>query len=244
MCAKVSRCAGPALLSSTPNVPAGARATRGGREYSRRSPDRKTGDCPDACTSVGQMKPQDLNAGIEQKASVMCGQLAPRLRGDQTWQRRAACAVAAEAMKDPELFFPGTHEDEQRIRLAKEICSSCAVRETCLEAALECGDAVGIRGGLTEVERRAVRHRFELRCDPVRVAAALAGRDVYLTRPERQELVRWAVESGTPAPRMARVLKVSEAHVKKLLRRERRTDVDVCLGTPSAVQATCETASA
>lgn len=181
---------------------------------------------------------------MEQKASTMCGHLALRTRGDQTWQERAACAVAAVAVKDPDLFFPGTFADEQRLHLAKEICSSCAVRETCLEAALECGDAAGIRGGLTEAERKATRHRFELRCDPVRVEAALAGKDVYLTRPERQELIRWAAEAKTPTLRLARVLKVSEAHVKKLLRRERRVDADAYLGTPGAVQTTYETASA
>ncbi|MET8590547.1 WhiB family transcriptional regulator [Streptomyces sp. NPDC005078] len=170
----------------------------------------------------------------------MCeGHPAPRTRGDQTWQERAACAVAVEATKDPDLFFPGTLEGEQRVRLAKGICSSCAVRETCLEAALECGDAAGIRGGLTEEERRAIRHCFELRCDPARVAAALAGRDVYLTRPERQELIRWAAGAKTPTLRLARVLKVSEAHAKKLVRREH-----AYLEAPSAVQATCETASA
>ncbi|MGW2137586.1 WhiB family transcriptional regulator [Streptomyces sp. NPDC001773] len=168
----------------------------------------------------------------------MCeGHPAPRTRGDQTWQERAACAVAVRATKDPDLFFPGTLEGEQRVRLAKGICSSCEVRETCLEAALECGDAAGIRGGLTEEERRAIRHCFEMRCDPARVAAALAGRDVYLTRPERQELIRWAAEAKTPTLRLARVLKVSEAHAKKLLRREH-----AYLEAPSAVQATCETA--
>ncbi|MFP8887293.1 WhiB family transcriptional regulator [Streptomyces mangrovi] len=170
------------------------------------------------------------------------GSLAPRVRGDQTWQEKAACAAAVEAVKDPDLFFPGTLESEQHVRLAKEICSSCAVREVCLEAALECGDTTGIRGGLTEEERRAIRRRFELRCDPVRVAAALAGKDVYLTRPERQELIRRAAESRTPDLRLARVLKVSEAHAKKLLRRERRADAYGV--TQDAVQTTCEAVSA
>ncbi|MBN3933234.1 WhiB family transcriptional regulator [Streptomyces verrucosisporus] len=167
---------------------------------------------------------------------------APRIRGDQAWQEEAACAAAVEVVKDPDLFFPGKRESEQRIRIAKGICSSCAVGEKCLEAALECGDTTGIRGGLTEEERRAIRRRFELRCDPVRVAAALAGKDVYLTRPERQELIRWAAASRTPDLRLARVLKVSEAHVKKLLRRERRADAYGV--TQGAVQTTCEAVSA
>ncbi|MFE0858598.1 WhiB family transcriptional regulator [Streptomyces mutabilis] len=167
-----------------------------------------------------------------------------RARGDQTWQERAACAVAIEVARDPDLFFPGTVADDERIRLAKGICSSCTVRATCLEAALECRDAVGVRGGLTEAERRAVRHSFTLRCDPDRVAAALAGRDVHLTTPERQELIRWAAASNTSIPLLASVLKISEAHVKKLLRRERRSDVDGSAGTSSTGQAARQTAAA
>jgi WhiB family redox-sensing transcriptional regulator len=174
----------------------------------------------------------------------MCGHPAPRIRGDQSWQERAACAVAAEATNDPDLFFPGKLANEQRIRLAKEICASCAVRKTCLEVALESGDAAGIRGGLMEAERRAIRYRFESRCDPARVAAALVGRDVYLTRLERRELIRRAAESRTPIALLARVLKVSEAHVQKLVRRERRTNANAHLGGPSGVRATCDRASA
>ncbi|MFE1027778.1 WhiB family transcriptional regulator [Streptomyces sp. NPDC058818] len=169
-----------------------------------------------------------------------------RARGDQTWQQSAACARAAEVMRDPDLFFPSPVADDEHILLAKEVCSSCAVRKTCLEAALECRDAAGIRGGLTEAERRAVRQKFELRCDPARVAAALAGRDVHLTRMEKQELIRWAVASNTSTLLLARVLKVSEAHVQKLLRLERRTDVDAdgSAGTSSTGQAAFEAAAA
>ncbi|MDN3249529.1 WhiB family transcriptional regulator [Streptomyces mutabilis] len=169
-----------------------------------------------------------------------------RARGDQTWQQRAACARAVEVMRDPDLFFPSPVANDEHILLAKEVCSSCAVRKTCLEAALECRDAAGIRGGLTEAERRAVRQKFDLRCDPARVAAALAGRDVHLTRREKQELIRWAVASNTSTLLLARVLKVSEAHVQKLLRLERRTDVvaDGSAGTSSTGQAALEAAAA
>ncbi|MFD5520104.1 WhiB family transcriptional regulator [Streptomyces sp. NPDC127066] len=165
-----------------------------------------------------------------------------RVRGDQTWQGRAACAAAVKVLKDPDLFFPGTLVDEQRVRLAKGICSSCEVRKMCLETALESGDAVGVRGGFTEAERRVMRNRFELRCDLVRVEAALVGRDVYLTRPERDELIRRAAESGTPVLRLAEVLKVSEAHVKKLIRRELRPGADGRSERPCIVQAVAEVA--
>lgn len=173
----------------------------------------------------------------------MSGHPGPRVRGNQTWQEGAACAVAAETTKDPDLFFPGKVTGERRIRRAKEICASCAVRLTCLEASLESSDAAGIRGGLTEEERGAIRDRFELRCDATRVAAALAGRDVYLTRAERTEVIRRASDAATPTALVARVLKVSEGHVQKLLRRERRNGSGH-LGSPNTVGATCDAASA
>ncbi|WP_179851824.1 WhiB family transcriptional regulator [Streptomyces sp. Ag109_G2-15] len=152
------------------------------------------------------------------------GQTGPRIRGDQTWQERAACARALEVVRDPDLFFPAALADDRRVALAKRICFSCQVRATCLETALECGDAHGVRGGMTAEERKTARTRFELRCDPDRIMVALSGRDVHLTRLERQELVRLAARSGTPTPRVAEVLKVSEAHVKKLYRREHHRD--------------------
>ncbi|MEU3616944.1 WhiB family transcriptional regulator [Streptomyces sp. NPDC006872] len=150
------------------------------------------------------------------------GSIRPRSRGDQTWQERAACVGAVEVAMDPDLYFPEKSADERRIADAKRICSSCPVREMCLDAALESGDFCGIRGGMTVNERRAAWHQFELRCDPARVEAALTGRDVYLSRTERQTLIRWVAMAGTSTPRLAAVLKVSEAHVGKLLRMERR----------------------
>ncbi|MER5347645.1 WhiB family transcriptional regulator [Streptomyces mirabilis] len=167
------------------------------------------------------------------------GRIGPRIRGDQTWQERAACAVAAEVARDPDLFFP-TAADDQRVALAKRICSSCQVRMACLETALDCGDTNGIRGGMTAAERKGARLGFERRCDSVRVMAALSGRDVHLTGAERQEFVRLASRSGTATLRVAEVLKVSEAHVKKLVRRERRKIAGASQGEQDASYATAE----
>ncbi|MER5540863.1 WhiB family transcriptional regulator [Streptomyces mirabilis] len=167
------------------------------------------------------------------------GRIGPRIRGDQTWQERAACAVAAEVARDPDLFFPTT-ADDQRVALAKRICSSCQVRMACLETALDCGDMNGIRGGMTAAERKGARLGFELRCDSVRVMAALSGRDVHLTVAERQEFVRLASRSGTATLRAAEVLKVSEAHVKKLFRRERRKIAGASQGEQDASHAAAE----
>ncbi|WP_327732366.1 WhiB family transcriptional regulator [Streptomyces sp. NBC_00487] len=168
------------------------------------------------------------------------GSTEPRVRGDQTWQDSAACARSIEVVRDADLFFPGPTADEQRIGLAKRICSGCQVRSVCLEAALEVGDASGIRGGMTESERKASRHFFDLRRDPERVSAALSGKDVYLTKGEREDLIRRAVESGAPTLRLAQVLKVSEGHVKKLLRRERRVVALVNAGSPATFRSICE----
>ncbi|MFE4778413.1 WhiB family transcriptional regulator [Streptomyces sp. NPDC056716] len=166
------------------------------------------------------------------------GSLVPRSRGNQSWQEKAACSTAVEAARDLDLFFP-ERGDEQRIRLAKVICSSCAVRETCLEAALESGDSSGIRGGLTETELVAARADFEQRCDPARVSAALDGRDVHLSTSERQELIRRAVQIRTPALLLARALKVSEAHAEKLVRQGRRSSSTMDLRNPVAARAEC-----
>lgn len=168
------------------------------------------------------------------------GRIGPRIRGDQTWQERAACAVAAAVARDPDLFFPTTAADDQRVALAKRICSSCQVRMECLETALDCGDTNGIRGGMTAAERKGVRVGFERRCDSVRVMAALSGRDVHLTGAERQEFVRLASRSGMATLRVAEVLKVSEAHVKKLFRRERRMIAGASQGEQAASYATAE----
>ncbi|MBQ0855410.1 WhiB family transcriptional regulator [Streptomyces sp. BH-SS-21] len=146
----------------------------------------------------------------------------------------AACATAAEVAADPDLFFPAG-KDGERIGIAKRICSTCPVQGACLESALESGDAHGIRGGTTEEERGAGGARFQLRCNPARVEAALSGRDVFLNRVERKELVRIAILTAAPLHRVSAALKVSEPHVKKLLRRERRNRVDGSpgLGTSS-----------
>ncbi|MET9871167.1 MULTISPECIES: WhiB family transcriptional regulator [unclassified Streptomyces] len=159
-----------------------------------------------------------------------------RIRGDQTWQEKAACAHAIEVASDPDLFFPVTPADEGRIGSARKICSTCPVREACLESAMESGDVFGIRGGMTEDERKGIRHQFQLRCDGVRVAEALSGRDVYLTKAERRELIRKAAGSNASTLQVASVLKVSEPHAKKLVRLERRRSASL----PGATQSGCE----
>lgn len=73
--------------------------------------------------------------------------------GDVTlaWQADALCAQT-----DPEAFFP---EKGGSTRDAKRICTTCDVRDQCLEYALQNDERFGIWGGLSERERRKLKRR-------------------------------------------------------------------------------------
>ncbi|MGW1243257.1 WhiB family transcriptional regulator [Streptomyces bobili] len=76
------------------------------------------------------------------------------------WRQRAACRH-----EDPELFFPiGTSgpallQTEQ----AKAVCRRCPVRAQCLEWALKTDQSLGVWGGTSETERRALKRRIRAR---------------------------------------------------------------------------------
>jgi WhiB family redox-sensing transcriptional regulator len=72
------------------------------------------------------------------------------------WRVHAACRDS-----DPELFFPeGTISSARtQVKTAKLICRGCPVSATCLTWAVAEGQEAGIWGGLTEDERRKLRHR-------------------------------------------------------------------------------------
>jgi WhiB family redox-sensing transcriptional regulator len=68
------------------------------------------------------------------------------------WLEAAVCRGM-----DPEIFFP--NQGAGYIH-AQRICESCPVRFPCAEAALAAGEAFGVWGGLSEVERRRIlKHR-------------------------------------------------------------------------------------
>ncbi len=71
------------------------------------------------------------------------------------WRHRAACRD-----EDPELFFPigDTGPALVQIEDAKAICRVCPVVSACLEWALETDQDAGVWGGLSEPERRRLRH--------------------------------------------------------------------------------------
>ena len=68
-----------------------------------------------------------------------------------SWQADALCAQT-----DPEAFFP---EKGGSTRDAKRICTTCDVRDQCLEYALQNDERFGIWGGLSERERRKLKRR-------------------------------------------------------------------------------------
>ncbi|KRD09427.1 MULTISPECIES: WhiB family transcriptional regulator [unclassified Streptomyces] len=76
------------------------------------------------------------------------------------WRQHAACR-----REDPDLFFPiGTSgpalmQEEQ----AKAVCRRCPVQEACLEWAMETDQTLGVWGGTSETERRALKRRIKAR---------------------------------------------------------------------------------
>ncbi|KUN05840.1 transcription factor WhiB [Streptomyces yokosukanensis] len=76
------------------------------------------------------------------------------------WRARAACRH-----EDPDLFFPvGTTGPAQvQSERAKAVCGHCPVREQCLHWALRTGESIGIWGGTSEPERRALSRRARVR---------------------------------------------------------------------------------
>lgn len=72
------------------------------------------------------------------------------------WRDSAACRT-----EDPDLFFPigTTGPALLQIEEAKAVCHGCPVREPCLDWALDAGQDIGVWGGTTETERRALKRR-------------------------------------------------------------------------------------
>ena len=70
------------------------------------------------------------------------------------WRESAAC------LQYPAVLFFGQDDSESpaerraREARAKRICSTCSVRDECLDYALRTKEAYGIWGGLTELERK------------------------------------------------------------------------------------------
>jgi WhiB family transcriptional regulator, redox-sensing transcriptional regulator len=69
-----------------------------------------------------------------------------------SWWEQAACRSA-----DPDLFFPvSAGSAGAELATAKAVCASCAIRQRCLEYALDTRQEHGVWGGTSEDERRAL----------------------------------------------------------------------------------------
>lgn len=77
----------------------------------------------------------------------------PGLPAAPAWHDNAACTD-----QPTELFFP---ERGSNARPAKAICQHCPVKAECLDYALTVDDGllIGVWGGTTETERRALRRQ-------------------------------------------------------------------------------------
>ncbi|GGP40619.1 WhiB family transcriptional regulator [Streptomyces abikoensis] len=139
-----------------------------------------------------------------------------RRLGDQSWHDKAACRGLEPDVAD-RLFFP-TSRARKDIAQARALCAQCPVRRICLDAALESESFYGIRGGLTEDERRPLHHKLDYRQDGDRVAAALRGLDIHLSNAERAAVARLAYLHGFTAEQLAWTLKVSQDWATDLLR--------------------------
>jgi WhiB family redox-sensing transcriptional regulator len=78
---------------------------------------------------------------------------------DTSWMAHGECRGM-----DAKLFHPERGEDT---RQAKEVCRDCVVRPECLEYALANGEKLGIWGGASERERRAMRRVRNVRRSPL-----------------------------------------------------------------------------
>ncbi|GAA2594205.1 WhiB family transcriptional regulator [Streptomyces coelicoflavus] len=76
------------------------------------------------------------------------------------WREHAACRT-----EDPDLFFPigTTGPAALQTEQAKAVCRTCPVREQCLRWALDTGQTLGVWGGTSELERRALKRREAVR---------------------------------------------------------------------------------
>ena len=120
--------------------------------------------------------------------------------GHSSWRSRGACRNI-----DPDTFFPPAHNGPQVTR-AKAVCAVCAVRDRCLDEALQ-RIPEGIAGGLTATERRTLAHTRPPRADPTELARTARNRT------ETAAAGRLLLASGRSRATVARTCGVSERTV-------------------------------
>ncbi len=83
---------------------------------------------------------------MQQSTPTLPDYLRAPISEERPWVVFAACRDA-----DPEIFFPGSKDDE---RAALAMCAICPVVRECCAYSLEAREAFGVWGGLTERQRR------------------------------------------------------------------------------------------
>lgn len=130
----------------------------------------------------------------------------------ETWRQRAACRGL-----DPGLFHPERGEPTKAV---KALCMTCPVQDDCLRYAIENDERVGIWGGKSERERRAIRRRQRTaaRANVATVAAAITWRDVDSQAARRETAVRLH-RQGVPVADIARILGCQDTTIWRYIRR-------------------------
>lgn len=85
-----------------------------------------------------------------------------RPKGEQEWAQSAECAKPDPDTGARPLMFPAESDskaDRDDVRLAKDVCNRCPVRQACLDEALGRRESFGVWGGLTTGERRELLRR-------------------------------------------------------------------------------------
>jgi WhiB family transcriptional regulator, redox-sensing transcriptional regulator len=102
--------------------------------------------------ALAPISPQQPNTNLSLSSAVGSSQLGRW--NDGTWRTEAACSTM-----DTLIFFPigETGPAAPQVALAKKVCTSCPVREQCLEFAIATIQNDGIWGGTTEDERRLIK---------------------------------------------------------------------------------------
>ena len=78
---------------------------------------------------------------------------------NRNWMADAACKTVHTSV-----FFP-TRGQNAEVEQAKAVCSECAVRETCLEYALDLStrvEVIGIWGGMSAKQREQILYKRNL----------------------------------------------------------------------------------
>lgn len=77
----------------------------------------------------------------------------PTTQASTAWMAGGLCRQV-----DSAIFFPEGRGGAVAVQTAqaKRICNRCPVRESCLEWAVETGQAAGVWGGMSEDERRVI----------------------------------------------------------------------------------------